>query len=217
MKRLVAMLMLLAVTLTGCSAATEKHEESVSTPSAAHIEETEHTEAAATTTTATDPPNPNITGFGATDEAWNGTHTEDTNYDHEAAYNQNSSLPEGEGYDEYGDVKHTNGRVTGYEYHFNDESASEAKQTILAEQFPHDARIFDDETLPKCELMLVRSPTLVQALGEHGNPATVPVAQIELETGHDENDEEQPFDPSNVDGALVTEGYPGIEKIKPEC
>src|ERR1700722_4254716 len=213
MRRL-AGLMLIAVALTGCAAATERHEKSVSPPMAAHIAETERAEAAATTP---DPPEPSITGFGATDERWNGAHTEDTNYEPEAAYNQNSSLPEGEGQDEYGDVKHADNRVTGYEYHFEGESASEAKRAILAEQFPHDATIFDDETLPKCELMLIRSPTLARALGERGNPATVPVAQIELETGHDENDEEQPFNPSSVDGALVTEGYPGIEKIKPEC
>jgi hypothetical protein len=215
MKRL-AMLMLLAVTLTGCSAAIEKHEESVSTPSAAHIEETEHTEAAATTTTATDPPNPNITGFGATDEAWNGAHTEDTNYVHEAAYNPNPGLPEQDGHpeDEYGGVRHVDGRVVGYEYHFISKTAEEAKQEILAEQFPHDATIYDDETLRTCEEMLVRSPTLNKRL-ELAN--TVAVAQIELETGHDENDEEQPFDPSSVDGASISEGYRGIESQKPEC
>lgn len=208
--------LILVVVLAGCG--TTEKPEATSVPSA-EAETTETITEAHTTATTADPPQqqPSITGFGATDEAWNGAHTEDTNYEHEAAYNQNSSLPEGEGQDEYGDVKHADNRVTGYEYHFEDESASEAKRAILAEQFPHDATIFDDETLPKCELMLIRSPTLARALGERGNPATVPVAQIELETGHDENDEEQPFNPSNVDGALVTEGYPGIEKIKPEC
>ena len=35
-----------------------------------------------------------IQGFGATDAVWNETHTEDTNYVHEAAYNPNPALPE---------------------------------------------------------------------------------------------------------------------------
>ena len=107
------------------------------------------------------------------------------------------------------------GHVVGYEYHFTSESASEAKREILTEQFPRDARIYDDETLGTCEEMLVNSPTLVKALGLPSN--TVAVAQIELETGHDENGEEQPFDPSSVDNAIISEGYRGIESQKAEC
>ncbi len=205
--------LVLALALAGCGSA-ESHE----------AVETEHAEAVATVTatstaatTSTDHQQPALTGYGATNTAWNETHTEVAGYAHEAVYNPNSSLPEVDGRegDEYGDVRHSDGHVIGYEYHFVRKSSVAARREILAEQFPPDATIYDDEMLGTCELMLIKSRTLVRALGLP--TSTVAAAQIDLETGHDENDQEQPFDPSSVDGALVTEGYPGIENIKPEC
>jgi hypothetical protein len=214
MRRLAAGLVLIAVALAGCGS-TEKSE-ATSVPSA-EVETTETVTEAHTTEADPPPQQPSITGFGATNEAWNSAHTEDTNYVHEAAYNPNPALPEQDGHlgDEYGGVEHQNGHVVGYEYHFASKSAEEAKQEILGEQFPHDATIYDDETLGTCEELLVKSPALVKALGLPTN--TVAAAQIELETGHDENDEEQPFDPSSVDGASISEGYRGIEGQEAEC
>lgn len=57
--------------------------------------------------------------------------------------------------------------------------------------------------------MLV-SPTLTHMLRL---PSSSPAAQIELETGG-ENGGGEAFDPSSVDHAILSEGYPGIEKIK---
>jgi hypothetical protein len=199
-----ALIVALTFGLAGCGSA-EKHEESVPAPTAAHIAETERSEAAQKTASSS----PSITGFGALDAAWNEAHTEDTNYNHEAAYNPTSSLPDGYK-DEYGDVTHTNGRVTGYEYHFASESAKEAQSAVLREQFPADARAFHYEVLNTCAIMLIRSATLTQALGLS---AGTPVAQISLEASPTESAEEQPFDPSSVDTAIVSGGYSGIEKI----
>lgn len=155
---------------------------------------------------------PSITGFGATDSAWNSAHREDTNYAHESVYNENPALPEVDGASvEYAGVGHAEGHVTRYEYRFKEESAAAAKEEILREQFPPDASIFDDDTLGKCEEMLVRSPTIVKALGL---PAGTVAAQIELGTGVEG---EESFNPSSVDAATLSEGYRGIESQKPEC
>jgi hypothetical protein len=216
MRRLVALPLLIVLALVGCGSA-KKHEEAVTTPSVAHIAETEHAEAAvrtAKTQTATQSPAsadpPSVTGFGATTAAWNEAHTEDTNYTHEAAYNPNLSLPENDGHpgDEYTDVIHSGGLVTQYEYHSVSMSASDARAAILAGQFPHDATIIHYHELPTCALMLVRSAALAHALGL---PAGTPAAQIELETGSEASGHENAFDPASVDGAVISEGYQGIE------
>ena len=62
--------------------------------------------------------------------------------------------------------------------------------------------------------MLVHSATLAHLLGL---PAASPVSQIELETGSEASGHEEALDPSSVDGAIVSEGYPGIEKLPGEC
>jgi hypothetical protein len=205
-------LVVAAIAVVGCgSSETSSHAES--SPESTPAGESPAGESATTSTAATTAQEtPSITGFGATDAAWNGAHTEDTNYNHEAAYNPNPALPEGPGGhpgDEYIAVAHTNGRVTRYEYVFASESAKQAQAAILREQFPADASVFRYEVLDTCAIVLVRSPTLAQALGL---PAGTPVAQIGLEkttaTG------EEPFNPSSVDHALIMEGYPGIQGIK---
>lgn len=159
---------------------------------------------------------PGVTGFGAADGSWDEAHTEDTNYAHEAAYDTNPSLPENDGHpgDEYTDVKHGDGHVTGYEYHFQSESATEARSAILAEQFPPDATVVGYKELATCAVMLVKSAAVAPLLGL---PEGTPVAQLELETGSEASGHEETLDPSSVDGALITEGYPGIEGLKDEC
>jgi arylsulfatase A-like enzyme len=209
-----AAILLLAATvlaIAGCGSSDPPASEAQATTSATTA--TESTNAPATTQA---PSHPSVTGFGATDSAWNEAHTEDTNYAHEAAYDPNSALPENDGRpgDEYTDVQHSNGHVTGYEYHFQSESAEDARMAILHEQFPTDAKALQYKELPTCALMLVSSPTLARPLGL---PAGTPVAQVELETGSEASGHEEAFDPSSVDGALVSLGYPGIERGAPEC
>lgn len=215
MRRL-ALLAVVIPVLAGCGASGSGGSEP-STPEAT-VSSSEPPEPEATTEHATASTEqkaasgPEVTGFGATAAAWNANHTEDTNFNHEAAYNPNSSLPEVDGRpgDEYGDVTQTNGRVTGYEYHFQSESVKQAQSAILRGQFPADATIFHYEPLDTCAIMLVKSPTLTRALGL---PSGTPPAQISLEDVSSETGESAPFDPASVNLAIVSKGFPGIEKI----
>jgi len=105
-------------------------------------------------------------------------------------------------------VSHTKGHVTGYECNFHAESMAKAQETILHEQFPTDATTFQPEQLSRCAFVLVRSHTLNKALGLS---ASSPAAQIEFETLA--NGQPEGLCPSSVDSAIISEGYPGIEKI----
>jgi len=193
MSRGVLLVALLA--LAGCGSSSSE-----SAPAETH--EAGTNEPQASTTAAT----PSITGFGAADSAWNGAHTEDTNYSHEAAYNPATGL--GPFHDEYDNVSHAKGRVTGYEYNFHAETMATAQETILHEQFPSDATTFQPERLSTCAFVLVRSPTLNKALGL---PSSSPAAQIEFQTLT--NGQAEALNPSSVDSAIISEGYLGIEKI----
>src|SRR5215471_10916959 len=85
---------------------------------------------------------PEVTGFGATESAWNATHTADHEgkLDPTAVYNPNPSLPEVNGHmgSEYTSVLYTDGHVTGYEYHTVGTPIGAIKESVLRQQFPSD-------------------------------------------------------------------------------
>jgi hypothetical protein len=111
-----------------------------------------------------------VTGFGATDEAWNVSHTPDGNFAPGAVYNEDPSLPEVNGHTgaQYTEVLHEDGRVVGYDYHLHSEPIAAAKTDVLSSQFPPDAREAWFAVKGTCAQMLVRSATLARVLGGKG-------------------------------------------------
>lgn len=129
MKRL-TILILLTPFLAACGStgstannATSTQETTGSTPEPEP--DTEASETGAHTTSHSEqhepPSHAVVTGFAATESAWNATHTPDHegNLDPNAVYNPNPSLPEVNGHTgaEYTQVLHSDGHMTGYEYH----------------------------------------------------------------------------------------------------
>ena len=122
-----------------------------------------------------------ITGFGATDAAWNRTHVADHRYAPGAAYDPDPSL--GQGADRYYAVMHEEGHVLDYSERFHPQPISRAKALLLRE-FPHDARIVWFRAVGgSCAQMLVRSRTLGRALSAKKIGDRQGVAFIEFSSG----------------------------------
>jgi hypothetical protein len=107
-----------------------------------------------------------ITGFGATNAAWNRTHVVDHTYAPGSAYNPDASLPKvnGRTADRYYAVSHESGRVLNYSYRFRPQPISRVKALVLRE-FPPDVHVVWFRAVrASCAQMLVRSATLGRAL-----------------------------------------------------
>jgi hypothetical protein len=156
----------LAVALAGCGSSELS---SSSTPTAAASNEPATTAASEqpTTASASSEPKPReLTGWGATDAAWNSAHTEDSQFSSGSVYNQNPSLQEINGHPgaEYTAVIHQDGHVLNYYYNFQSKSISEAKAEVLSSQFPTETHIVWFADKGSCADLLVQSDALRKAL-----------------------------------------------------
>jgi len=108
-----------------------------------------------------------MTGYGATDIAWNAHHRPDPDFDPSAVYNRDPALPQVNGHTgaDYTEVSHQAGRVLQYDLHFPNLPVAEAKASVFGSEFPRDARQVWFAVKDACAQMLVRSRTLARALG----------------------------------------------------
>jgi len=130
-----------------------------------------------------------LTGFGATTPAWNAHHEPDQRFDPGAAYDPDPAVGRGKEPDtnsRYYGVVHQRGRVVFYYMRFPaGTTEQEAKESVLASEFPKDAEV-SLERLNSCAQMVVTSP--------HVAKETRGAAIVEFTTGeiggerYDEND-----------------------------
>lgn len=114
-----------------------------------------------------------LTGYGATQSEWNASHTADTNFATNSAYNPTSGL--GNGYsDKYTSVLWTNGRALSYQIGFPSGTSMSTAITTVMQEFPSDVSILwqqenssDSENV--CYQMELHSATLGQALENDGD------------------------------------------------
>jgi hypothetical protein len=123
-----------------------------------------------------------ITGFGATNAAWNRTHAADHRFAPGAVYNPDPAIPSG---DHYAAVIHQYGHVTSYEYRFTPRSIAAAKRLVLQTELPSDSHLvwFVSKTAGGCSQMLVRSKRLARAIGKKPIGDTKGTVFIEFGTG----------------------------------
>jgi hypothetical protein len=143
-----------------------------------------------------------LTGFGATDEAWNEHHEEDPRFDSGSSYDPDPSLGDSVRFnDRYYGVDHESGRVYGYSMRFPSQTGvREAKSVILASEFPRDAKIAWFKVKDSCAQMFVRSRKVARAL--HGGGALVEFSSGEAGDY---------YESSNVSDAILI-GLPGLGK-----
>jgi hypothetical protein len=130
------------------------------------------------------PSPPAVTGYGATDAAWNAAHTRDSKYAPGAVYNPDPSLNTG---DEYTQVLHQDGHVTGYDLHFANVPISQAKAEAFAQDLPSDATQLWFDVKDTCADMLVQSKTLSTALGSRAIGDTDGTVLVEFGSGLNED------------------------------
>jgi hypothetical protein len=198
--RLIA-LAALAVVLAGCGSSESS---SSSTPAAAARNEpaTTASEPATTASAPSEPKPGELTGWGATDAAWNSAHTEDSQFSSGSVYNQNPSLQEINGHTgaEYTAVIHQDGHVLNYYYTFQNKSISEAKADVLSSQFPTETHIVWFADKGSCADMLVQSDALRKALSVKTIGDNEGTALVEFGSG--ESGAES-YDESTVTNALI--------------
>ncbi|HSZ06663.1 MAG TPA: hypothetical protein VK778_15860 [Solirubrobacteraceae bacterium] len=192
----------LAIALAGCGSSESS---SSSTPTAAVSNESATTAASEqpTTASASSEPKPGeLTGWGATDAAWNSAHMEDSQFSSGSVYNQNPSLQEINGHTgaEYTAVIHQDGHVLNYYYNFQSKSISEAKAEVLSSQFPTETHIVWFTDKGSCADMLVQSDTLRKALSGKTIGDNEGTALVEFGSG--ESGAES-YDESAVTNALI--------------
>jgi hypothetical protein len=126
-----------------------------------------------------------VTGFGATNAAWNRTHTADHDFASGAVYNADTSLPRVNGHAgaHYTQVMHENGHVVGYDYHFANLPISVAKANVLRTQLPRDVKVVWFVTKGLCAQMMVRSRILGHALGSRDIGDKAGSAMVEFGSG----------------------------------
>jgi hypothetical protein len=120
-----------------------------------------------TSTTTRSGPENEVTGFGATNEAWESAHTQVPGFAEGAVYDADPSLPKVNGHTgtRYSLVEHDDGFVLSYMYSFTARSISAARADVLRTQLPSDARVVWFKKRGRCDQMMVRSATLAQSLG----------------------------------------------------
>jgi hypothetical protein len=163
--------------------------------------------ATATTQTAAPPASTGSSSYGASEAAWDSTHTPDNSYPSGSAYDSDPLLPEVEGHAgaRYTEVGREGGRIVAYKYHFPATAIAAARANVLHTQFPSDAhQVFFREFKPTCAFMLVRSDTVgrhLHAAGVGGAHAGEPKVVF---TGGSEEEERSG---SSYDASRVTVAY----------
>jgi hypothetical protein len=108
-----------------------------------------------------------ITGYGATNGAWNADHKRSPGYQKGAAYDPDPTLPKAGGrvQSRYVTVQHEEGRVLGYEMNVHRQGLSGVLATARAE-LPNDARIEWKGRKDTCVQAQFASARLGHALGD---------------------------------------------------
>jgi hypothetical protein len=182
---LASLVIALALVDVGCGGSSHSGRQATQSTSTA-----ESPKSTATTQAAAQPPNSKAAGYGASEAAWNSTHTPDNSYPSGSAYDSDPSLPEVEGHTgaRYTEVSREGGRIVAYKYHFPAAAIAAAKANVLHTQFPSDAHQVWFAVKPTCALMLVSSDTAGRQLhraGAGGAHAGQPI--IEFTSGSEEN------------------------------
>jgi hypothetical protein len=144
-------------------------------------------------------PSSGLTGYGATNSAWEAHHKADTasGFTKGSAYDPNPALVRGGDprfQDKYYAVEHDGGRVDQYQMRFPPgTTVDKAKREVLASEFPSDAR-GKVRTLNSCAIMNVKSAKLHKAIGMN--------AAVEFVSGAAGDT----YDPNDVWGAIVSFG-----------
>lgn len=160
-----------------------------------------------------------ITGFGATDTAWNAHHTAatDSGLAPGCCYSPDPSLPQVNGHVgyRYFAVQHSNGRVLDYEMDLHPgTSSAEAKAEVLRE-FPPDATVLWFAVKASCAQMEIQSAALGKALAVPaiGDPAGE--GSVELNTVH--ADGTSSYDARNINELIVSLGSYATAADSPAC
>jgi hypothetical protein len=140
-------------------------------------------------------PDYGLSGFGATDGAWNNSHTPDRKFAPNAVYNPDPAVPTGA---DYNQVLHDDGHVTGYDLHFVGQPISEAKAAVFANELPRDATSRWFAVKDTCAQMLVHSATLGKALGSKALGDGQGIVLVEFSSGTNEDH----YSPESVNDAL---------------
>lgn len=139
-----------------------------------------------------------VTGFGATVADWDAHHEADSRFVPGSAYDPDPSLARGgdQRYNaRYYAVGHDGGRIFNYEMRFPPGTdIQQAKRSVLASEFPSDAKIAWFKRLDTCAQMLVRSRKVARALG-----GTRIAALVEFSSGEAGDS----YDPSDVWDAIL--------------
>jgi len=157
-----------------------------------------------------------ITGFGATDAAWNRAHVADHTYLAGAAYDPDPSLPKvnGRTADRYYAVQHLSGHVLFYGYRFRGQSISQAKALVLRTEFPADTHVVWFRAVgSSCAQMLVRSATLAHALRTKAIGDRSGTALVEFSSG----DAADHYSSRSVNDASVAVSEPVSRSNAPGC
>ena len=141
---------------------------------------------------------PTITSFGATDQEWNATHTEDTEFAPGAVYDADPSLPEVNGHTgaKYTEVLHTAGHVTSYSLNLHDGTKLAQATAATTADFPADTTLLWTANKDTCAQAEFRSATLGAALSDPSTGDPTGDVFVEFTTGDG-------YDPSNVTQVLV--------------
>jgi hypothetical protein len=135
-----------------------------------------------------------LTGFGATSEAWDAHHLADSRFAPGSSYDPDPSLARGgdEQFDDrYFGVGHDR-RITNYEMRFPPStSIKEAEQSVLTSEFPGDGKIVWFKRRDTCAQMFVRSKKVLRLAH------AAAIVEISSGAGGDQ------YDPSDVWSAIV--------------
>jgi hypothetical protein len=111
-----------------------------------------------------------LTGFGATDGAWNASHTEASGFDPGSTYGAIVPIPGDSRQHQWAGVDHSAGRIIGFTYSMPAETTEAAAKHDLAAQLPPDATttsftVQHDSAGNVCAFWNLRSSTIAQVLG----------------------------------------------------
>jgi hypothetical protein len=161
------------------------------------------------------PSGPQVTGFGATDAAWNAHHTADSEFAQGAVYNADPSLPQINGHTgaQYTQVMHQNGHVLGYDYHFNSEPISQAKAQVLTQNFPTDAHPLWFAVKDTCAQMAVQSNAVGHTLSDHSIGDSGGFVLVEFGSGINADH----YDAGSVSDGLFMLAQDGSQSSAPDC
>ncbi len=156
-----------------------------------------------------------LTGFGATDAAWNHAHSEDHKYPSGTAYDPDPTLPKVNGRvaDHYYAVQHVNGYVLFYSYRFRARPFLQAKALVLRTEFPADAQVvWFANRRGLCAQMLVRSATVARAIGRRPVGDKKGTALVELTSGAGDS-----YTARSVNNAGITQSHLVSKGSAPGC